>query len=346
MPKILVCQTPQMCYMRTRAMLDRAAGEGCELVVLPEGCVAIPPRCVDEYQLTLENAALRFIADWARDTGVGVVLALLEAVNGRPWRRACVSLGIDGTIMAVCRQEQCRPCDRAIPTSIGIVQILFGREVLDEGLLLAAMEQCPALVLNICCAPPELDVQFLCRSENEELLWKTWKHLLCVVESRVVEGFEKRQGVSFVRVDQPLPIGFGSSLLVEPHRTMIPASFYEQVFHVEVCVPEDLPGRELRVVSTDNPLEYRYRVWCFRPAADMRRHHAQPEMPPVKQVVVAKRRARGMDSQADIMATEVFEHGMRCIVVARRRPCALTAFAIDVYEKWHLPVQPREAFWR
>jgi hypothetical protein len=221
-----------------------------DLACFPEICVDHPPQCTGHGALSLENVALRVLAQLAKNKKMYIVLGSVEEkVDGKCYD-TCVVLDRSGDICLTYRKQSTSSVTKAVGNEMGIfhteqgpIGILLSSEVEEKSKWMQILEQKPYFVLNPARAPCTADPFLL--NKYPELQVKAWHAQLAKIE-RLVTTMTRYFPCSFVRVDAPyLQGGSGTSLLFEPHRSFIAPRATAVIFSVETLHPNELPQRRL-----------------------------------------------------------------------------------------------------
>lgn len=297
--RLLLCQTPKLSYSQMLEMLQHETEDDqYDLACFPEICVDHPPQCTGHGALSLENVALRVLAQLAKNKKMYIVLGSVEEkVDGKSYD-TCVVLDRSGEIALTYRKQSTSSVTKAVGNDMGVfhteqgpIGLLLSSEVEEKSKWMQILEQKPYFVLNPARAPCTADPFLL--NKYPELQVKAWHAQLAKIE-RLVTTMTRYFPCSFVRVDAPyLQGGSGTSLLFEPHRSFIAPRATAVIFSVETLHPNELPQRRLPgwrhltiedralafertatgagvpafEAATDEALEKgpRYLVWTMRP---------------------------------------------------------------------------------
>jgi len=289
--RVLVLQTPKLTYVQAIELLLRETTDQLrvDIVVFPENAVEHPPQVTDQGELTKDNVALMLISRFARQRRMYIVLGSLEekGPDGRIYD-TCVVFDRSGEIVMRYRKQTPDHGKAAgtVPgifsTELGPVGVLLGSEPEDEARWDPIIAVSPWLVLNPVNAPLRMD-QSLAKA-HPELQVAAWHQGFQRMQS-IVESKTRSHPCCFLRADAPLRMGgAGSSMLVEPHRSVLapgwgPASMMTEPSPAAEFTMRRPPGwRELDVdeiikaASHDmDLLKYekvemgpRYLVWTMR----------------------------------------------------------------------------------
>eukprot|EP00746_Dinoflagellata_sp_MGD_P164612 gnl/MRDRNA2_/MRDRNA2_93333_c0_seq1.p1 gnl/MRDRNA2_/MRDRNA2_93333_c0~~gnl/MRDRNA2_/MRDRNA2_93333_c0_seq1.p1 ORF type:complete len:815 (+),score=151.82 gnl/MRDRNA2_/MRDRNA2_93333_c0_seq1:221-2665(+) len=249
--RLLVCQTPKLSYSQMLELLQHETEDDqYDLACFPEICVDHPPQCTGQGALSLENVALRVLAQLAKNKKMYIVLGSVEEkVDGKCYD-TCVVLDRSGEICLTYRKQSTSSVTKAVGNEMGIfhteqgpIGILLSSEVEEKAKWMQILEQKPYFVLNPARAPCTADPFLL--NKYPELQVKAWHAQLAKIE-KLVTTMTRYFPCSFVRVDAPhLQGGSGTSLLFEPHRSFIAPRATAVIFSVETLHPNELPQRRL-----------------------------------------------------------------------------------------------------
>mmetsp|Transcript_117448 Transcript_117448/g.374282 ORF Transcript_117448/g.374282 Transcript_117448/m.374282 type:complete len:972 (+) Transcript_117448:84-2999(+) len=245
--RLLICQTPRLTYVQAVELLNReTAGWDCQMALFPEFALEHPPQCTEQGELSFNNVGLLAMANFAKRRGIYIVLGSVEerSLDSRAYD-TCLVLNPQGEIalkyrkMSPVGNKHAGTEPGLFETEEGLVGVLMGAEVEEEVRWAPLLARQPCLVLNPTRAPMQMDpVLARCHPELQVVAW----HRSFVDIQRAVESRTRHAGVAFARADAPLQAGgAGTSMLVEPHRS-VPTSSWNAAF---LAVDTTLPG-ELR----------------------------------------------------------------------------------------------------
>jgi len=259
--------------------------------VFPEMSIEHPPQCTGQGELTFENVALLMLSRFCKQRRMYLVLGSVEERGDNSMYDTCVVLDRDGEIIHFYRKQSTALHSKTAGTQPGIfdtefgpIGILLGAEVEEEQRWQELLVRRPYLILNPARAPMQLDpVLIRTHPELQVNAWhKSLRHLEHVVETRT-----RSCACSFVRADAPFHEGgAGTSILVEPHRSVLAPRWGTAFFVVDTLHPYELEGRKLpgwrqltvderaraamrdRALLTQEEIERgpRYLVWTLRPS--------------------------------------------------------------------------------
>eukprot|EP00929_Paragymnodinium_shiwhaense_P054348 TRINITY_DN27235_c0_g2_i1.p1 TRINITY_DN27235_c0_g2~~TRINITY_DN27235_c0_g2_i1.p1 ORF type:complete len:951 (+),score=160.84 TRINITY_DN27235_c0_g2_i1:144-2996(+) len=290
--RIVVCQTPRLTYVQVLELLQQeSANVAIDLALFPEVAMEHPPQLTEQGVLNNDNVGFMMISRWCRDHRIYVVLGSVDerSACGRCFE-TCVVFNREGDITLRYRKQSMFQPNKAagdqpgmFETEFGSVGILLGCEAEEEERWTPLLQQKPYLILNPARGAHTAD-PILARA-HPELEVSAWHQSFTGME-RIVEGKMRNYACAFVRADAPLNEGgAGSSMLVEPHRSVLAPGWGAAVFHVNTLSPVELESKKLpgwrpltidelvkaaisdRALLTHEELKRgpRYHLWSMRP---------------------------------------------------------------------------------
>lgn len=264
------------------------------MALFPEMAMEHPPQCNGQGELSLENIAFLMLSRLCKQRQMYVVLGSVEERLDGCLYETCVALDKEGEIKYTYRKQSGISLGRAagdqpgiLPTEFGPVGILLGAEVEEEQRWQEILARKPVLILNPARARMQADPILL--HKHPELLVTAWHMGMRRVE-RLVQARTRQCACSFVRADAPYQDGgAGTSILVEPHRTVLMPRWSAAFLAVDTSHPYELEVRKLpgwrrlsveerasglqtegaisRVLMTQEEVQRgpRYSVWTLRP---------------------------------------------------------------------------------
>lgn len=289
--RVLLCQTPRLTYVQAIELLQRETLTGpVDMALFPEMAIEHPPQCTGQGELTFENVAMLMLSRFCKQRRMYLVLGSVEErVDGCVYD-TCVVLNKDGEFAFMYRKQSCAHLGKAagnrpgvFDTEYGPIGILLGAEVEEENRWADILAKRPYLILNPARSPMQLDAVLI--HNHPELQVSAWHKSLRRLE-HIVETKTRSYACSFVRADAPFHEGgAGTSILVEPHRSVLIPRWGPAFCVVDTLHPYELEGRKLpgwrqlsvderarlatrdRALLTQEEIERgpRYLVWTFRP---------------------------------------------------------------------------------
>mmetsp|Transcript_46850 Transcript_46850/g.73079 ORF Transcript_46850/g.73079 Transcript_46850/m.73079 type:complete len:863 (+) Transcript_46850:105-2693(+) len=289
--RVLLCQTPRLTYVQAIELLQRETlGGQVDLALFPELAIEHPPQCTGQGELTFENVALLMLSRFCKQKRMYLVLGSVEERAHGCLYDTCIVLNRDGEFLYKYRKRSGVFLGKTAGDEPGIfdsefgpIGILLSSEIEEDSRWQDILVRKPYLVLNPARAPMQLDPVLL--HTHPELQNSAWHKSLRRLE-HIVEARTRQCACSFVRADAPFQDGgAGTSILFEPHRSVLPPRWGACFFVVDTMHPYELEGRKLpgwRQLSIDERATSaahdralllaeeiergpRYMVWTLRP---------------------------------------------------------------------------------
>lgn len=290
--RVLIYQTPRLTYVQAIELLQRDNNGGhVDLAVFPELAIDHPPQCTGQGELTFENVALLMLSRYCKINKMYLVLGSVEERDDALSYDTCIVFNRIGEILHFYRKQSV--LGKAAGTTPGVfdseygpIGILLGAEVDEEQRWQDILIRRPCLILNPARAPMQLDPVLIHSHPNLQV--SAWQKGLRRLE-HIVETRTRQYACSFVRADAPFHEGgAGTSMLVEPHRSVLAPRWGPTYCLVDTLQPYELEGRKLpgwrtlsvderarmagrdRALLTQEEIERgpRYLVWTLRPASN------------------------------------------------------------------------------
>jgi len=289
--RVLICQTPRLTYVQAIELLQREnIGAQVDLAVFPELAIDHPPQCTGQGEMTFENVALLMLSRYCKQNKMYVVIGSMEERDKGLSYDTCIVFNRTGELLHSYRKQSivgktAGTTPGVFDSEYGPIGILLGAEVEEEQRWQDILIRRPCLILNPARAPMQLDPVLIHSHPNLQV--SAWQKGLRRLE-HIVETRTRQYACSFVRADAPFHEGgAGTSLLVEPHRSVLAPRWGPAFCLVDTLQPYELEGRKLpgwRTLSVDERARMagrdrdlltqeeiergpRYLVWTLRPGS-------------------------------------------------------------------------------
>ncbi|CEM28144.1 unnamed protein product [Vitrella brassicaformis CCMP3155] len=342
--RILICQHRQMTYQGWMEVLGSVPLSDCDMLVLPENCLVLPQAMEKGMSpISIDNPPIRMMARFAQQKAIYMVLgsvpeSIEDEDGGMALYSTCVVIGRQGQILHSYRRRGHRhlKSEKAgselglFRTEFGLIGILLSQEVEDMKLV-RALPPC-RLVINPTLQSPPIDTTVFRKIHSiQRRSWqthslKTARHLLSLVLPPSLGGRHGSSLGSYLRVDQPIPFGYGSSMLVEPHRTVMAPTPGALAFRVTVTSPQELRGL-LISIAFPITVDRIPRLAKKRESLERKRHSVDKR----RDQVSSGRRSSSSTPASGVQESQSAPALPRTEVVMKTTICRYTLWTVDRY---------------